>query len=118
MITRHQAGPRLAHAVEYPLSGTMVVTAGETADDVSVDVAAQTGQVLAKLDGLLAQAGTDKRSMVSAYIWLADIGDFAAMNAVWETWVVPGQTPTRACVEAKLADPRIKVEIQVFAVKS
>ncbi len=117
MITRHSPGPRLSHAVEYPLNGTMVATAGEVADDPNADITAQTKQTLAKIDALLAGAGTSKNNLVAAYIWLPNIGDFDAMNAVWEAWIAPGKAPVRACVEAKLADPRLKIEIQVFAVK-
>ncbi len=69
--------------------------------------------MLAQIDDLLFEAGTDKSKILSATIYLPDIGDFAAMNAVWEKWVVPGQTPARATVEAKLAAPEYSVEIQV-----
>src|SRR5438034_519742 len=89
--------------------------AGQAADDPTADVAGQTRQVLALIDGLLAEAGSDKTKLLSATIYLPDIGDFAAMNAVWEQWVVPGQTPARATVEAKLAAPEYRVEIQVVA---
>ncbi len=71
--------------------------------------------MLAQIDALLLEAGTDKSKILSATIYLPDIGDFAAMNAVWEKWVVPGQTPARATVEAKLAAPEYRVEIQVVA---
>lgn len=117
MIVRHHAGPRLSHAVEYPASSVPVVTAGEVADALSADITGQTQQTLAKLGSLLAEVGTDKTKLVSAYVWLAAISDFAAMNAVWESWIAEGCAPARACVEARLADPRIKVEIQLFAVK-
>ena len=118
MITRILPGTRLSHAVTFPLTGTLVMTAGEVADDNSGDITAQTKDVLAKIDALLAEAGTDKGSLISAYIWLPDIGDFAAMNAVWDAWLPAGGAPVRACVEAKLADPRLKVEIQVTALKA
>ena len=71
--------------------------------------------MLGQIDGLLAQAGSDKSQILSATIYLADIGDFAAMNAVWDQWVVPGHTPARATVQAKLVTPDYKVEIQVVA---
>ena len=95
-------------------SGTAYL-AGQVADDPSADVTGQTHQVLALIDSLLAEAGSDKTQILSATIFLPDIGDFAAMNAVWEQWVVPGQTPARATVEAKLAAPELLVEIQVIA---
>lgn len=118
MITRIQPGTRLSHAVTFPLSGTLVMTAGEVADTPDADITTQTRETLAKIDALLAEAGTDKGALASAYIWLPDIADFAAMNAVWDAWLPEGAAPVRACVEAKLADPRLKVEIQVTAVKA
>lgn len=118
MIIRHATTARLSHAVELPLTGTLVITAGEVADDPGADIVRQTEQVLAKIDALLAQAGSHKDNAVAAYIWLPDIADFEAMNSVWDKWITPGKAPARACVEAKLADPRLKVEIQVIAAKS
>jgi enamine deaminase RidA (YjgF/YER057c/UK114 family) len=70
-----------------------------------------------KLEALLAEAGSDKTRILSATIYLADIGTFGQMNAVWDAWVAPGHTPARATVEAKLAAPVYKVEIQVIAAR-
>ena len=112
MIRRIQPGPRMSGAV---IHGDTVYTAGQVADDTAADVAGQTRQILAKLDALLAEAGTDKTRLLSANIWLSDIASFAEMNAVWDGWVVPGQTPARATVEAKLAAPHYRVEIAVIA---
>ena len=81
----------------------------------SADVAGQTRQILASIDRLLAAAGSDKTRMLSATIYLADIGTFAQMNSEWDAWVPRGHTPARATVEAKLAAPQYKVEIQVVA---
>jgi hypothetical protein len=72
-------------------------------------------QVLAQIDALLAEAGTDKSHLLSATIFLPDIADFAEMNVIWEKWVAPGATPARATVEAALAGPEYMVEIQVVA---
>jgi len=113
-IERKQVGKRLSGLVIHRTSGT-VYLAGQVPDDLTADVSGQTRQVLAHIDALLAEAGTNKSKILSATIYLADIGDFAAMNAVWEDWVVPGQTPARATVEAKLAAPGYRVEIQVVA---
>nr|GFD28443.1 hypothetical protein [Tanacetum cinerariifolium] len=78
----------------------------------------QVQDTLAKIDQLLEEAGTDKSHVVSAYVWLKHVeADFDDMNSVWDQWVSPGNAPARACVEAKLADPRLLVEIQVIAVK-
>jgi len=113
-ITRIEPGPRMSKAV---LHGDTVYLAGIVADDTGLDVTGQTKQVLAEIDRILALAGTDKGHLLRANIWLADMKDFAAMNAVWDTWVVPGETPARATVEASLATPAYKVEIMVVAAK-
>ena len=75
----------------------------------------QTENILATIDNLLAEAGTDKSKAMSATIWLSNMDDFAAMNEVWDAWVSPGNTPTRACVESKLAAPQFIVEIAIVA---
>ena len=113
-IERRHVGKRLSGLVIHHAAGTAYL-AGQVADDPTADVSGQTQQVLALIDSLLAEAGTDKTKILSATIFLPDIGDFAAMNAVWERWVVPGHTPARATVEAKLAGPEFRVEIQVVA---
>jgi len=83
-------------------------------EDTAQDITGQVKQALAEIDALLARGGSDKTRILTATIWLADIADFAALNAVWDAWVVPGQTPARATVQAKLNDPRMKVEIMVI----
>ncbi|HET9693602.1 MAG TPA: RidA family protein [Steroidobacteraceae bacterium] len=114
MIERLHSGPRMSQAV---IHGDTVYLAGQVATDPATDVAGQTRQVLATIDALLAEAGTDKTRIVSANIYLADIGTFAQMNAVWDSWVPAGHTPARATVEARLASPVYKVEIQVVAAR-
>ncbi|WP_334176292.1 RidA family protein [Pseudoxanthobacter sp.] len=118
MIERFHTSARMSQAVSVPLSGRLVILAGQVADDRSLDVAGQTADVLAKIDRLLADAGVDKTALVSASIWLTDISTFDEMNAVWDAWVPAGLAPARACVESKLADPRLRIEIQVFALKA
>ena len=113
-IERRHVGKRLSGLVIHRPSGTAYL-AGQVADDPTADLAGQTRQVLAQIDALLREAGSDKTKILSATIFLPDMGDFAAMNAVWEEWVVPGHTPARATVEAKLASPKYVVEIQVIA---
>ena len=113
-IERRHVGKRLSGLVIHHASGTAYL-AGQVAEDTKADVSGQTRQVLATIDSLLAEAGSDKTKILSATIFLPDIGDFAAMNAVWEAWVPEGQTPARATIEAKLASPAYKVEIQVVA---
>jgi enamine deaminase RidA (YjgF/YER057c/UK114 family) len=89
--------------------------AGQVAEDDSLDISGQTREVLAQIDALLARAGSDKSKILRAQIFLVDLADFAAMNVVWEQWVVPGHTPARATVQAALAKPNWKVEIVVTA---
>ena len=113
-IERRHVGKRLSELVINRASGTAYL-AGQVASDPKADITGQTQQVLAQIDDLLFEAGSEKTKILSATIYLADMSDFAAMNAVWERWVVAGQTPARATVQAKLAKPDYKVEIQVVA---
>ena len=94
----------------------VVYTAGQVASDaVGEDIKTQTSAILAQIDALLATAGSDKSKIVSATIWLVSMDDFAEMNEIWDAWVVPGDTPARACVESRLAAPGFNVEIAVIA---
>lgn len=112
MIQRFETGPRMSEAVVH--NGT-VYLAGQVADDASADIAGQTRQILDAIDALLARTGSDKSKILRAQIYLVDLSEFAAMNAVWEQWVVPGHTPARATVQAALANPQWKIEIVVTA---
>lgn len=111
-ITRFDAGPRMA---EMTVHNGVAYLAGQIAEDGTQDITGQTRQVLAAIDALLVRAGSDKTKVLRAQIFLADLADFAAMNAVWEGWVVPGQTPARATVQAALAKPEWKIEIVITA---
>jgi enamine deaminase RidA (YjgF/YER057c/UK114 family) len=115
-IQRLHVGKRLSEAVIFtPGTERIVYLAGQVAENGKADMTTQTKQVLASIDRLLAEVGSDKSRLLSATIFLPDMADFAALNAVWEAWVVPGQTPARATVEAALANIDLKVEIQVVA---
>ncbi len=116
-IQRFHSGPRMSQMVIH--QGT-VYLAGQVAEASTPngpppDVEAQTRQILAQIDGLLAQAGTSKSKILSATIYLSDITTFAAMNKAWDVWVEADNSPARATVEAKLAAPQYLVEIQVIA---
>jgi enamine deaminase RidA (YjgF/YER057c/UK114 family) len=111
-IQRLQPGKRMSQAVVHDKT---VYLAGQVAEDTSEDVAGQTRQVLAAIDKLLAEAGSDKTKILTATIVLADIRTFAEMNAEWDSWIVPGHAPARATIEAKLAWPQYRVEIIVTA---
>ncbi|MGH7756365.1 MAG: RidA family protein [Vulcanimicrobiaceae bacterium] len=111
-IDRIKPGPRMSQAVTH---GETVYLAGQVAD--GTDVAGQTTAILAKIDALLAEAGSDKSKILSATVWLADIATFGELNSVWDAWVSPGNSPARACVESRLASPQYKVEIAVIAAR-
>jgi enamine deaminase RidA (YjgF/YER057c/UK114 family) len=100
------------------IHGDTVYLSGQVALDArGAPVADQTRNVLERIDALLAEAGTDKSKLLSATIWLSDMSGFDEMNAVWDAWVAPGETPCRACVESKLAFADFTVEIQVLAAR-
>ncbi len=111
-VTRIDPGPRLSEASVFD---GRIHCSGMIPEDTSADLSGQVRQALAEIDSLLAKGGSDKSRILSAVIWLADIDDFAAMNEVWDAWVVPGQTPARATVQARMSDPAMKVEIMVVA---
>ena len=112
-IRRIRPGARMSAAVVH---GNTVYLAGQVADkSKGASVAEQTKEVLSIIDGLLAEAGSDKSKILSATIYLPDIATFAHMNSEWDKWVSAGNTPARATVEAKLAAPDYKVEIAVIA---
>ncbi len=114
-IERHETGPRMSKAV---IHGDTVYLAGLVADAAKgKSMAEQTKSILSQIDGFLAKAGTDKSKLLSANIWITDMANFAEMNAVWDAWVSPGNTPARATVEVKLASPDYKVEIMVMAAR-
>jgi enamine deaminase RidA (YjgF/YER057c/UK114 family) len=113
-ITRHESSSVYSKVVEA--NGT-VYTAGVVPADLSRDVKGQTEEVLGEIDRLLALCGTTRANIVSATIWLSDIRLREAMNEAWIAWVGGKDAPVRACVEAKLVDPRMLVEIAVVAVK-
>ena len=111
-IVRHEPGPILSLAVE---NGNTAYLAGIVPKDLTQDIKGQTRQVLAEIDRLLAKCGTDKSKLLQATIWVTDIRNRAPMNEVWTEWVDKNNLPARACVEAKLADPKALVEIMVIA---
>jgi enamine deaminase RidA (YjgF/YER057c/UK114 family) len=114
-IQRFETGPRMSQVVVH---GNTVYLAGVVAKNTAGEsVTKQTADILAQIDAHLATAGTDKSKLLSATIYITDMTTFAEMNAVWEGWVSPGNTPARATVEAKLAAPQYTVEIMVVAAK-
>jgi enamine deaminase RidA (YjgF/YER057c/UK114 family) len=115
-ITRFHAGPRMSQAVVH---GSTVYLAGQVADQAKgKSVGEQTREILAKIDGLLAEADSEKTRILSATVYLADIATFAEMNAAWDAWVASGHPPARATVEARLAAPEYTVEIACIAART
>jgi enamine deaminase RidA (YjgF/YER057c/UK114 family) len=107
-----QKGPRMSQAVSH---GGLVYVAGQVADDRKVGIEDQTRQVLAKIEALLAEAGTNKSKLISVNVFLPAIVDFDAMNSVYDAWIDQDRPPARACTEARLADPDLRVEMTAVA---
>jgi|SRR5665213_1654445 len=116
-IKRIQTGPRMSQAV---IHNKTVYLSGQVASAAAgTTVTAQTKEILSSIDALLAEAHTDKSHLLTATVWLTDMATFAEMNSVWQSWVLPGQTPARATVlSPQLASPQYKIEIAVVAAQS
>ncbi len=114
-IRRITVGPRMSQAVVH---GDTVYLSGQVATTTAGgSMTDQVTEILAQIDALLAEAGTDKSKLLTANIYITDLARFAELNAVWESWVVPGSTPCRTTIEAKLASPDYAIEIGVVAAK-
>ncbi|WP_019936285.1 RidA family protein [Bordetella sp. FB-8] len=111
-ITRINVGKRLSDVAVY---NGVAYLAGQVPEDTTQDIAGQTRQVLATIDQLLAEVGSDKSRILMAQVFVANIAEFAGMNTAWDAWVAEGAAPARATIEARLANPDIKVEIVVTA---
>ncbi|MFO8046449.1 MAG: RidA family protein [Halomonas sp.] len=111
-VTYHDSNARMS---QITLHNGTVYLAGQVPADASADMRGQTEQVLARIDELLAQAGTSREHLLAAQIWVTSMAEFDQMNAAWDAWVTPGRPPVRAAIEAKLAKPEWKVEIMVTA---
>ncbi len=110
-MKRIQPGKRLSGGTVH---GGLVYLSGQVPDDGNANIKEQTAQVLAKIDRLLAEGGTDKSKILTATIWLPNISDFASFNEIWDAWA-PNPGPARACVESRLANPSYKVEVGLIA---
>jgi enamine deaminase RidA (YjgF/YER057c/UK114 family) len=111
-ITRHHSNQRMSQIV---IHGDTVYLSGQVASDSSANITVQTQQVLEKVDALLAEAGSDKSKILSAQLWISNIGHFAQMNEVWDAWIPEGCAPARACIEARLASPDLLFEVGIIA---
>lgn len=116
-ITRHEMGPRFSEMTVADVgTAKLIYISGQVAEHTSMDVTGQTREILIYIDRLLAHVGANKTNIVSAHVYLASVGDYAAMNSVWDNWVPQGHTPARTTVGAKLPDPEYKVLIEVTAI--
>lgn len=112
-IARKHSNQRMSQLV---IHGGTAYLAGQVAmQNRGQSVTKQTEEILAAIDGYLAEAGTDKTHILSATVWLSEMNDFAEFNGVWDAWVPQGHVPARACVEAKLVAPDFNVEVAVVA---
>lgn len=111
-IQRYHIGKTLSEMAVH--KGTIYL-AGQIAEDVSQDIRGQTREVLGHIDRLLAEGGSDKTRILMCQIYLSDMDNFAAMNAVWNEWVAEGHAPPRATVHTRLAKPEWLVEMVVTA---
>lgn len=114
-ITRIGMATRYSEAAVF---NGVVYLAGMVPERGDTDIAGQTQDVLEQVQQRLREAGSDKSRILRAQIYLTDIRDIAAMNAVWDAWVVPGTAPPRATVQAALADPAWRIEIVVTAAQN
>ncbi|WP_454720886.1 MULTISPECIES: RidA family protein [Cupriavidus] len=112
-LKRAHVGKRLS---EYAIYNGVVYLAGQVAEtDPDADLRGQTREVLGHVERLLEEAGSDKGRILSCQIFLTNVDEIGIMNEVWDAWVVPGATPPRATVEARLANPRYRIEVMVTA---
>ncbi|MCY4757055.1 RidA family protein [Pelomonas aquatica] len=115
-ISRFDMGERFSEMTVVDLGhGKLIYIAGQVAEDTGLDITGQTRQVLNFIDRLLARAGADKRHIVQARVYLASVGDYVAMNSVWDDWVPQGHTPARSTIGARLISSEYRVEIECVA---
>lgn len=111
-IKRIEAGPRMSQVVVH---GGLAYISGQVPHDYKAEIQEQTRQVLAKIDHLLEAAGTNKSRLLAVDVYLPQIGDFEAMNEVYDAWIDPANPPARVCSEARLASPDLRVEMKAIA---
>jgi len=111
-ITRFHVGARLSESAVF---NGVVYLAGMVPEAGDTDIEGQTRDVLNQIEQRLREAGSDKSRLLRVQIYLSDIDDIQAMNTVWDAWVTPGNTPPRATVEARLANPNYKIEVVATA---
>lgn len=113
-IIRIHRTPRMSKIVEH---NDIIYLSGQIAKNETDNIKEQTKTTLEKIENLLIKAGSDKKNMLSATIYLRNVKDFCDMNEVWDNWIEEGHEPVRTCVAAHLARPNLLVEISVISVK-
>jgi len=115
-IIRHEMGPRFSEMVTVDLGAArLIYLSGQVAENPSLDITGQMREILHHIDDMLATQGATRKDLVSVTIYLRTVGDYEAMNSVWDEWVPAGHTPARATVGARLIDSEYRVEIQATA---
>lgn len=115
-IIRHEMGPRFSEMVTVDLgTARLIYLSGQVAENPSLDITGQMREILHHIDDMLATQGATRKDLVSVTIYLRTVGDYEAMNSVWDEWVPAGHTPARATVGARLIDSEYRVEIQATA---
>ncbi|OAK61253.1 translation initiation inhibitor, yjgF family protein [Variovorax paradoxus] len=115
-IIRHEMGPRFSEMVTVDLgTARLIYLSGQVAENPSLDITGQMREILHHIDDMLATQGATRKDLVSVTIYLRTVGDYEAMNSVWDEWVPVGHTPARATVGARLIDSEYRVEIQATA---
>ena len=110
-MERFQTGERMSQMVVY--NDTVYLTGQVAQSAPGADIAKQTHAILDQIDGLWAEAGSDKTKILSATIWICSMDDFVEMNSIWDTWLLQGHTPCRACVESpSLASPDFLLKLE------
>ncbi len=116
-IVRHEMGPRFSEMTVTKIGDSnLIILSGQVAENTSLGIEGQTREILRFVDRLLGHVGANKTHIISARIYLASVGDYAAMNSVWDEWVPRGHTPARSTIGAKLINPDYKIEMEITAV--
>ncbi len=112
MIERIETGKRMSRIVKH---NGVIYLCGQVCEDATQGIRHQTETMLENVDGLLLRAGSDRKNILSATIYIKSMQYFSEMNEVWDNWVPEGHAPARACVEAAMAREELLVEISVIA---
>lgn len=110
-IKRYDFDTRVHHGVSH--NGVVYLT-GQVAEP-GQSAADQTREVLAKIDDLLAKAGSDKTKILHIQMWLDDVRDFDEVNEVYDAWMPMEHAPARSSGQGRMAKAGMLVELIVTA---